>query len=278
MIFFSLLALGTSYLIWQSVSTNDPTSVRYINSVIIVGTFGFSALAYAFIANNRKPFVYLKMDKGFKWGTFLILVLILCTSMPALSWIIKWNEGLHLPQILASVEQWMREKEDISALLIKNMLSGTTLSVLFSNILAMAIVPAICEELFFRGVLLPWLKNSFHNKHLAVCLSALIFSAIHVQFFGFFPRLLLGAYLGYLFLWTGSLWMPIIAHFLNNAIVVVPAFLYNAGFITTDYEQIGNGDGEIWTIATSFCLTAVLVWYLWTNKLPELQFSPDSPN
>jgi membrane protease YdiL (CAAX protease family) len=273
MLFFSSLALGTAYVIWQSVSMDDPVIAKYMNSVIIAGTFGFSALVYAFIVNNRKPFAYLKMDKGFKWSTFLLLVLVLCASMPALSWIVKWNEGLHLPQALSSVEQWIREKEETAAAMGKNMISGTSLSVLFANLLAMAVVPAICEELLFRGALLSWLKNSFHNKHLAVWLSALVFSAIHLQFFGFFPRLLLGAYLGYLFLWTGSLWVSITAHFLNNAVIVVAAFLYNIGYITTDYEQVGSGGGEVLAIVLSLCATTVMVWYLWKKTKKNCIFT-----
>jgi len=269
MILFSLLAIESSRLIWKSASLSDPAVARYTNAIFAIGIFGFSAILYAFIVNRRKPFSYLQMDKGVKWNTILSLVIILCVSLPALSWIIKWNEGLHLPQAFSKIEQWMREQEDAAAVLTKQMLSGTSLSILFSNLLAMAIVPAICEELFFRGVLLTWIKENFYNKHLAVWLSAIVFSAIHVQFFGFFPRMLLGVYLGYLFLWTGSLWTPIIAHFLNNAIVIIAAFLYNIGHISTDYEQVGDGGEKVWIIALSFCTTTTLIWYLWRKRTDE---------
>jgi membrane protease YdiL (CAAX protease family) len=115
--------------------------------------------------------------------------------------------------------------------------------------------------LFFRGVLLSWLKDSFRNKHLAVWLSAIVFSAIHIQFFGFFPRMLLGAYLGYLFLWTGSLWTSVLAHFLNNAIVVITAFLFNIGYIATNYDMENSGENG-WLVALSFGVTVVLIGYL----------------
>ena len=263
---FTFLASGSSYLIWQSVSMDNPAVAKYINTVTMIGVLGFTSLLYTLMVNRRKPFAYLKMNKGVQWNTILLLMLILCACMPALSWIIKWNEGLHLPQSLSAIEQWMQEKEDVLAVLTKQMLAGTSLSVLFANLLAMAVVPAICEEMFFRGVLLSWLKDSFRNKHLAVWLSAIIFSAIHIQFFGFFPRMLLGAYFGYLFLWTGSLWTVIIAHFLNNAIVVIAAFLYNIGYTTTDYQQIGNGGEKIWVIVLSLCVTTTLIWHLWKNR------------
>ncbi|MCL2132377.1 MAG: CPBP family intramembrane metalloprotease [Lentimicrobiaceae bacterium] len=262
-IFSTLIVLGTTYL---AVSMDNPAVLRCTNSIAMVGMFGFTALLYAFIVNERKPFAYLKMDKRFKWETFLLLVLIFCASMPALSWVIKWNEGLHLPQAFAAIEQWMREQEETAEFLTKQMLSGTNLSVLFANLLAVAVVPAICEELFFRGVLLSWLKNSFRNKHLAVWLSAIVFSAIHVQFFGFFPRLLLGAYLGYLFVWTGSLWASITAHFLNNAVAVVAAYLFNIGYTATDYELFGNGGEKVWVIMLSVCVATALIWHLWKKS------------
>ena len=256
---FSLLASGSSFLIWQSTSMDNPAVVRYINTFVAVGVFGFTAGLYALIVSQRKPIAYLKLNQGIRGNTVFWLLLILCASMPALSWIIKWNEGLHLPQALSAVEQWMRTQEETLGVLTKQLLAGTSGSVLAANLLAIAIVPAICEELFFRGVLLTWLKDSFRNKHLAVWLSAIVFSAIHVQFFGFFPRMLLGVYLGYIFLWTGSLWAPIIAHFLNNAIAVVAAFLHNIGYIAADYEQIGNGGEKGWVIVLSCCITAFLI-------------------
>ena len=266
MVLFAYIASGTARLFFHTASLDSPEIARYINIVVGIGAFGISTLLYAFFVNSGKPFIYLKMNKGIKWENILLILLILCAYMPALSWIIEWNEGLHLPQAFASIEQWMRTKEDASAILTQQMLLGNSLPVLFANLLAMAIVPAICEELVFRGVLLSWLKNSFHKKHLAVWLSAIVFSAIHIQFFGFFPRLLLGVYLGYLFLWTGSLWSCILAHFLHNAIVVVAAFLHNIGYIAGDYQQLGNGGGNPWIIVISFCITTALIWCLWKNK------------
>ena len=249
-------------LVWHSASMDE----KYVNALASVGILGLTSLIYAFALNRRRSFAYLKMNEGVKWDTALALVLVFCVSMPALGWIIKWNEGLHLPQVFSATEQWMREQEDMLADLTKQMLAGTSLTVLFTNLLVIAVVPAICEELLFRGVFLSWLKDGFRNKHLAVWLSAIIFSAFHVQFFGFFPRMLLGVYLGYLFVWTGSLWTPIIAHFLNNAVIVIASFLYNIGYIATDYEQIGNGGENAWIVALSLCFTTVLIVYLWKNK------------
>src|SRR5690606_26747624 len=97
---------------------------------------------------------------------------------------------------------------------------------LLLNIFVMALLPAIAEEFYFRGTLLHILNRVFRNDHLSVWLVAIIFSAIHLQFYGFFPRVLLGAFFGYMLIWTKNIWIPAFAHFVNNATVTVLAFVY----------------------------------------------------
>jgi membrane protease YdiL (CAAX protease family) len=127
------------------------------------------------------------------------------------------------------------------------------------NLLMIAVVAAIGEELIFRGILVRLFKEWTNNVHVAVFLPALIFSALHLQFYGFLPRLVLGIFLGYLFVWTGSLRVPIIIHFLNNAFAVVLAFLDSRGILQIDVEQVGSS-GNPWVILISLLLSlAVLI-------------------
>ena len=118
----------------------------------------------------------------------------------------------------------MREAENTAAELQERFLSGTSYLDLFVNIVVMAIAPAVCEELLFRGVIQNQLEKWFKNAHVAVWVAAIIFSAIHFQFYGFFPRMILGAALGYLLVYGKSLWLPIVAHALNNFMAVVVAW------------------------------------------------------
>jgi hypothetical protein len=99
------------------------------------------------------------------------------------------------------------------------------ISTLLLNLLVCALLPAVCEEFFFRGTLQQVLQRWCKNSHVAIWLTGFIFSAIHLQIDGFLARWLLGAYLGYLLVWSGSLWLPILAHFLHNALSIIIAHI-----------------------------------------------------
>ena len=106
--------------------------------------------------------------------------------------------------------------------------------------LIIALIPAFGEELLFRGLIQKGLFKSWGNIHLAIWLSAFLFSALHLQFLGFIPRFLIGGLLGYLFFWSGSIWLPILAHFVNNATAVLLSFMINKGVINKELEEIGT--------------------------------------
>jgi membrane protease YdiL (CAAX protease family) len=105
------------------------------------------------------------------------------------------------------------------------------------GVFVIALLPAIGEELVFRGMLQPELFRATGNHHAAIWISAIIFSAFHMQFFGFVPRLLLGALFGYLYVWSANLLIPMIAHFVNNGFSVLMMYLYQKGIITVDMES-----------------------------------------
>ena len=124
----------------------------------------------------------------------------------------------------------------------------------------MAILPAVGEELLFRGLLQQKLFSCFKNIHISIWITAFLFSALHLQFFGFFPRFLLGALLGYMFYWSGSLWLPIIAHFTNNALALLMSFFISKNMISTDLDQIGI-DENMWnTIAISGIAIVMMIY------------------
>ncbi|HMI05278.1 MAG TPA: CPBP family intramembrane glutamic endopeptidase [Pedobacter sp.] len=153
----------------------------------------------------------------------LVLVVML-VSMPFMEWVMLTNQKLVLPDFLKGLEHWIRRKEDetmqITLLLLK--MAGT--KELVVNLFMIALVPAVSEELMFRGGIQRTLGRVFKNPHVAIWLSAAVFSAIHVQFYGFLPRMLLGAGFGYVYLWSGSLWYSMLGHFINNAYAVCVAF------------------------------------------------------
>ena len=100
-----------------------------------------------------------------------------------------------------------------------------------------AVAAGITEEFLFRGALQRIIGKWTYNHHIIIWSAAIIFSTFHMQFFGFLPRMLLGAYFGYLLYWTRNIWIPVFAHFVNNAIAVISmsdASLKDNEFITGD--------------------------------------------
>ncbi|MDO5522639.1 MAG: CPBP family intramembrane metalloprotease [Bacteroidia bacterium] len=162
-----------------------------------------------------------KMPQKLFYGFLVYLV-----SYPMIGIIAQWNEQLVFPDALKGIENWMRRMEDAAKEVTDLFLSGNNYADLFLNLLIIAAAAALVEELFFRGALQHFLEKWFGNGHAAVWTAAFIFSAVHLQFYGFFPRLIMGAVLGYLFLYSRNLWIPILYHFVNNASVVVITFFW----------------------------------------------------
>lgn len=168
----------------------------------------------------------------------LVLVSLIVISFLAVnSWVVQWNAGIHFPDALQSFEEWARALEDQRAELTAFMTTFSSVGELLLGLVVIAVIPAIGEELVFRGLFQNQLRQLTGNVHVAIWLAALLFSAFHLQFFGFAPRLLLGALFGYLYLWSGSLMIAIFAHFVNNAFAVLSLYFYQTGAIATSPEE-----------------------------------------
>ena len=127
--------------------------------------------------------------------------------------------------------------EDMAAQMMELFVNTDSIVQLFINIFVIAIIPGFCEELMFRG----WIQRSLikrNNPHVAIWVTAIIFSAIHFQFYGFIPRMILGAILGYAYYYTGTLWASIIMHALNNTVAVVMGFLQFNGYISEEIDSV----------------------------------------
>ena len=125
---------------------------------------------------------------------------------------------------------------------------------------------ALREEFLFRGVLLKLFKDWFKNAYIAIVISAFLFSAMHLQFFGFIPRMVLGLLLGYMFYFSKNLWIPITAHFFNNAFAVTISFLNNKKVTQTDIDSLGSESSDYLLIIGSFILTIVLIFSIYKRK------------
>lgn len=179
------------------------------------------------ITESKKPSTFYGLEKP-KGTLMLVVFWLMLFSLPFIGKINELNQQMKLPTSLKSVEDWMRQLEDVNALATEKLLSMKSFGQFLGTFFVIAIVPAVCEEFLFRGAIQRTLKRWFKNPHLAIWVSAIIFSAIHFQFYGFFTRMLLGASLGYILFFTGSLWYSIFAHFLNNAYAVALAYYLQA--------------------------------------------------
>jgi uncharacterized protein len=217
--------------------------LKVFQAIGVVFLFILPAVLFAQFATSSKMH-YLGITKRSTFNTMLIGGLGMVLALPLINGLAQLNQQVHFPEALQGVEQWMKNSEENAKNITDAFLQGSDLSSLLINLFIIAFMAALSEELFFRGVLQNVLIDCFKNKHLGVWIGAIIFSAFHLQFYGFLPRLLMGAYLGYLFVWTGSLWPSIVAHFLNNGLAVYVAWLANKGIVDDDLEKVGEKQQE----------------------------------
>ena len=185
------------------------------------------------------PMKMLGLNRSVRIMNIVGVILVMIVAMPALNQVIVWNAQLSLPEFLSSVEVWMREMETNATQMQDVLLSSTTIGGFIMALLVVAVLTGFAEEVFFRATLQRVIASNGINHHYAIWVAAFVFSLLHFQFFGFFPRLLLGAFFGYLFYWTGSVWVSAIAHAINNGVVVVSSFLINRGCNIDVTERFG---------------------------------------
>lgn len=247
-------------------SLNVERAVQFISSVITFIVGGVS-VAYLIFENPKEELMMSSWGGG---KNYLYGIIALLALLPIVGVLNEWNQGISFPDALAPLEQWMREAEDAAAELQERFLSGTSYLDLIINIVIMAITPAICEELLFRGVLQNQLEKWFKNAHIAVWVSAIIFSAIHFQFYGFLPRMVLGAALGYLLVYGKSLWLPIVAHCVNNSLAVITAWGANKLEIMKEVEAVAptytTSEDYIFLIGCIFVVGLSYYKLYYTNK------------
>lgn len=270
--FFVFFAIGlvSSMLIFpvgvddllKGLDFNNPDLIPVLKNLQIWQSIGMFIVPSVFIAwfASFKPWHFLGLTIRVEMRQAAWVILILVVAMPFMNQLVLWNENMTLPSFLSGIEEWMKEREDIAAGLTESFLLVEGIPGFLVNILMIAIIPAFGEEFFFRGILQKLFGKWFKSTHLAVILASIIFSALHFQFYGFFPRLVLGLIFGYLYAWSGNLWYPIIAHLINNLIPVIGFYILGTEAVEGPLENIGTGDMNwVWVIGS--ILMAALALY-----------------
>lgn len=225
----------------------------------IIG-FGGTALATA-VFLSVKPMRMLGLRGGITWRALLGIILVFAVGLPLLNQIIYWNAQMHFPAAMHHFEDTLRGWEQTALSATNVMMKGTSWGTLIVNILLMGVLTGLCEELLFRGTFQRVIASGGVGAHLSIWITAIIFSILHFQFFGFIPRVLLGAFFGYIFYWTGSVWVSASAHAFNNSMVVLTSWLAARGSSSLNFENIGVTEHGFPVVACiSLALTmAVLV-------------------
>ncbi len=237
-IFSSLIAMGIFYMVYgfQSDIMQYPDMMRLLQLISAVGTFLFPAVALAWTCSNN-PKEYLSIGKIPKGQILLLTLVSIFLLSPSISLAGLLNKQMELPSFMEPVENWMRAQEKTAEELTLMLLAGKGIVTLLFNLLVIALAAGITEEFLFRGAVQRVIGGWTRNHHIIIWSAAILFSAFHMQFFGFLPRMLLGAYFGYLLYWGRNIWIPVFAHFTNNAFAVISmsdAKLKDNEFITGD--------------------------------------------
>lgn len=209
---------------------------------------------------------YLKIDRSTKAQSFLLAAICLLAVIPFINFLGDLNSRMSLPVSLSGLENWMKTMEDAAKVMIEKFMKVDSISGLIFNIFMIAVLPALGEELMFRGVIQRIFSSWAKNYHWGIWISAFLFSAMHMQFYGFLPRMVLGAMFGYLLVWTGTMWVPILAHFVNNLMGVLGYYLINKGVISNDIEEWGTGTGQIPLVIFSFLAFGALLFLIYRNS------------
>lgn len=236
---------------------NQRESLLFISAIQDVLLFALPAILMAYIVTAKDAWQLLGISEGFSMIAIGGAILAFFMGLPALNQIVAYNAEIKIPD--ASLETLFREWEASAAATTTVLLDTTSVGGLVSGILIVGIATGLCEELFFRGCLQRLMVYFKVNSHIAVWSAACVFSLAHFQFYGFFPRLLLGAFFGYLLLWTNSIWVPAICHALNNSLVVIFTWVKNRGITVGNIDEIGVSSGfPLIALLSAFCVIIFL--------------------
>jgi len=255
----------------QNLSNPQNISIlKFFQTIQSIGVFIIPPFIIAWFLHGR-PAIYLQYYKRPDVQSILLVIAIIFLSNPLINLLNEINSKLILPDWMSSVEIWMQNSESQANKITEAFLSTTSVSTLFLNIMMIGILPAVGEELLFRGIVQQLFKKMYGNAHAAIWISAAIFSALHLQFFGFLPRLVLGAMFGYMLEWSGSLWLPVFAHFINNATAVIAFYLNHNGLMSTDLDKTGTlSDGSFYLVIISLIFLSLFFRKLYLIRETKL--------
>jgi len=277
---FLILGLILGFLIFKTNILNpelltnydNPLTVSVLKYFQIVQSIGLFivppfVLGYLF---TGKSFDYLKLNHWAKPMSFILVPLLIISAIPLINFMAEINSYLVLPDFMSGIEQWMKTSEESAAEVTKIFLKADGFGGLMLNVFMIALIPAVGEELLFRGVLqnifVKWTKNA----HWGIFIAAFVFSFIHFQFYGFLPRMFLGIIFGYFYVWSKSLWLSMLGHFINNGFAVVVSYFVTDQIANDKIESIGTDSQTIIFTVISVVLTFGIFYFIYKKEKGRL--------
>ena len=255
--------VGLAYVFITKSNPQDLNSLRFMQISSQLFTFVFPPIAYAFLV-KEKPVNALGL-KNVKILWFLIGTAMIFAIMPLNSILAEWNAGLKLPESLSALEQMMKDMQESATAMIEKFVSVNTIGGLILNLFMIAGLAALGEELLFRSIIQTSLIKICKNAHVGILIASAIFSFIHLEFYGFVPRLILGMLLGYMFYFSGSIWVPMLMHFLNNGTVVLIYFFNNKDITNIDVDTFGQTSIPVLIVS----IVVMIVLFLFSIKYSD---------
>ncbi len=262
---FAFFGVDTlSYLLGDTLG-NDLAYIQFQKYMQIMSHFGLFIIpaiifAQVFETGIRKFYF---PNKHTSFPLLIMGALTVILALPFVEFLGVLNSKMILPQMFQGIESWMKTMEAQAEQMTTLFLSVDTIGGLAINLLMIAIIPAIGEELIFRGIVMKKFEQWFKNTHIAIFVSAFLFSAFHLQFFSFLPRFFLGLMLGYMFVWTGNLIVPMVVHFANNGFAVVTYYLHTKGVIKVDVDSFGNFSDQPLILSILSIIAFIALFYFW---------------
>jgi|SRR5690554_1128911 len=254
-----------SFLAFQSgLNIQDVESLKLLKFLQVVQSIGLFILPPFIIAwlFHERINQYLLLNKNFTSASAVYIILLILFTLPLINFLGEWNSQMQFPEWASGLERWMKNAEERAEEITEAFLKTENIGGLMFNLFMIAVLPALGEELLFRGVIQRIFTQWTRNYHWGIWISSILFSALHMQFYGFVPRLLLGVLFGYLLVWSGTIWLPILAHFLNNAFAVVAMYLVDNKIINPEIEEIGSTADGYFAVLLSVVVVSALMWMI----------------
>ena len=248
---------------------NSPENLNFLKYFQVLQSIGLFVVPPFILAMLYHENIgeFLQINRSARSQTYFLAAISLLIVIPFINFLGSLNSQMKLPESFSGIESWMKTMEDSAEIMVEKFMKVEHISGLMFNIFMIAILPALGEELLFRGVIQRIFTNWAKSYHWGIWIAAFLFSAMHLQFYGFLPRMVLGAMFGYLLVWTGTMWVPILAHFVNNTIGVLSYYLMDKGIISKEIEEWGTGSEQFPIALLSFVLAGLLLYLIYRGEL-----------